>query len=158
MKKLLVIILTMTALSANAGEWKYELLHNDFGEDIKSASILDDENQFDLSISPQKKDDGTIENVALIMLPKGYVTSGQCSKICDVKINIDGNKDLEPVKLLESNTFKTYYFFGKTEERFLNYLQNNKVIKIQLPLYQNMKTLTFTQKQPLDLKKLQDVK
>lgn len=146
------------SVNAQAGDWEYEVLDSDFGDSMKIASLKDDTNKFTLAVSPNKKDDGSIENNILIMLPKGYVTSSECSKICYAKINIDGNKELEPVKLLESNNFKNYYFYGQSQERFLQYLQKNKSIKIQLPLHRDLIGLTFTQDNVLDIGKLENAK
>lgn len=159
MKKLLVIILTMTALSANAAEWEYAVQKNDFGNDNKYAELLDDTGRFALNFMQEvnSSDDKGISNAGILIYGSGF-TNSACREICEAKINIDGNKALEPIKLLALSNYKVFAIYGSSKERLIDLMKNSKVFKIQLPLASGDTTVTFESNQQLNLDKLQNVK
>lgn len=159
MKKLLSFCaLLMLSSSGFADNWKYEYLKSDFGDDTKVVSINDSTGQFELAITSKPEAVGDDRNVIAFLLPRGFVTSSDCKSVCYAKINVDGNKDIEPIKLLEARSFKMYFVYGESKKRFLDYLQNNKVVKVQLPLHRELIGLTYNISQPLDINRLDNLK
>ena len=145
----LAIILLAMSISSYASNWNYEYLENDFGEDTKLASIKDDNDLYELVV--------TLDRAVALLLPTGKVTSPECSKVCKAKINVDGNKNLEPIKLLESRDFRTYFIYGESKDRFIGYLESGKDVKIQIPLHRNLAVLSFTPDSKLNLDKLNNL-
>lgn len=156
MKKLLLAgILSVLAVSANAGSWNYNLSKNDFDGDTRSATIKPDGSEIELAIV---KSDGDTPYIGAFLLPLGVLTA-DC-KLCEARVIADG-KEAESVKLMSSN-YKTYFLYKNSNKAFIDVLRNNKVVKIQLPTSrnrQNLKeTLTFTQSEALSLQKLDSAK
>lgn len=154
-KFLLAGLLSVLAVSASADSWKYELLKNDFDGDTKAASIHPDESEIELVIVKSKPSDADKKHTVAFLLPKGVLTTSNC-KLCTARVIADG-KEVDSIKVLGASNFRTYYLYSG-QEYFVSLFQNNKVIKIQLPTYRGMETLTFTQTKPLSLQDLDIVK
>lgn len=155
MKKLLLAgLLSVFAVSANAGSWSYNLSKNDFDGDTRSATIKPDGSEIELILIKNEDLDSDKKYTVVFTLPLGVLTS-DC-KLCEVRVIADG-KEAEPVKLLAASSFKTYFLYS-SDEAFVDLFKNNKVVKIQMPTSrnrQNLKeTLTFTQTKPFNLQEL----
>lgn len=159
MKKLLLAgILTIFSISASAEAWKYETLKDDFDGDKKTATIRPDKSEIELAIIKSKVSDSESSDrkyVIAFLLPKGTLTGSNC-KTCPARVLVDG-KEVDPIRLLEASNFRTYYLYSD-QDYFLGLFENNKVIKIQLPTYRGLETLTFTQSKPLRLQELGSAK
>lgn len=160
MKKIFLAgLLSVLAVSANAGSWNYNLSKNDFDGDTRSATIKPDGSEIELAFVKNKDSNADTQYIGAFLLPLGVLTA-DC-KLCEARVIADG-KEVEPVKLLAASSYKTYFLYKNSNEAFMDVLRNNKVVKIQLPTSRNRQnikeTLTFTQSEPLSLQKLNSVK
>ena len=150
MRKLLLGgVLALMAVSASAGSWKYELQKNDFDGDRKIALLSPDDSELELMITNETS------SGVYFLLPRGFLTSSDCT-FCTARVIADG-QEVEPIKVLGSKNFRTYYLYSP-RENFIKLFEQNKVVKIQLPSFQGNRNLTFTQTEKLDLNKLNNVK
>ena len=149
MKRLILASILALTSFANAGTWKYELQKNDFDGDRKIALLSPDDSELELMITNEPS------SGVYFLLPKGFLTSSDCT-FCTARVIADG-QEVEPIKVLGSKNFKTYYLYSP-RDRFIKLFEENKVVKIQLPSFQGNRNLTFTQKEKLDLNKLNNAK
>ena len=156
MKKILLAgFLAGLALNANADSWKYELLKNDFDGDTQAATIHPDKSEIELVIVKNKASGKDDKHTVAFLLPRGVLTASKC-KTCAARVIADG-KEVDPIRLLAGSNFRTYYLYSD-QGYFIDLFQNNKVVKIQMPTYRGLETLTFTQTKPLNLQDLDSVK
>lgn len=159
MKNLLLAgILTILSISANAEAWKYETLKDDFDGDKKVATIRSDKSEIELAIIKSKLTETGTSNrkyAIAFLLPKGILTASNC-KTCPARVLADG-KEVDPIRLLEASNFRTYYLYSD-QDYFIGLFQNNKVVKIRMPTYRGLETLTFTQSKPFNLQELDSAK
>jgi hypothetical protein len=155
MKKIFLAgLLSILAVSANADSWEYELIKNDFDGDTKSASIHPDKSEIELIVIKNDESNSRDKHTVAFLLPRGILTSSNC-KTCGARVIADG-KEVDSIRLLEASNFRTYYLYSD-KDYFLDLFQNNSIVKIQLPTYRSLETLTFTQSKPLSLQELESV-
>lgn len=157
MKKLFSgIVLMALSATAMADSWRYENMHSDFGNDTRVASLKDDSGEYELLV--MLNDPASEYPMTVAINPPKTKIVDVCDNICLAKINVDGDKTHDPLKLVDLRKSNAYGVFGESQNRFVATLSNSNILKIQLPLYHDLDILTFSQNLPLDMQKLKDIK
>lgn len=150
-------VLALMAVNANAKTWDYKYGHDDFDGDTRLATLKSDNDEYKIMIGEDAKSESKVS--IFIPLPLGKITSSECNPLCDMRIIADGNKDIEPIKLFAMKNHKMYFLYGDGDKRLSEIFENNKVVKMKLPLYNiGADVLTFTQTEKFNKQKLLSLK